>query len=229
MGRANDRTLALANRSVAGSEGDPNRGSFQPAFADESIDRMCNRSSDRGREGNRVVSFASRLAPTMILWKAQIPCGSEPAREDVSENASGGNSMVDFHTGGCHCGQLRYQFSGPLHDIAHCHCSICRRVSGGIVTTWITVPASSLSMAGRDAGAVRLFTHLRALFLRQLWGATGIGDPPEPGQHRRDHRHPRPPGTGPGRTAHLDRQPLAVAAPGRAFAGRSRRNALIRK
>ncbi len=51
--------------------------------------------------------------------------------------------MVDIHTGGCHCGHLRYQFSGPLHDIAHCHCSICRRVSGGIVTTWITVPVSA--------------------------------------------------------------------------------------
>jgi len=51
--------------------------------------------------------------------------------------------MANIHTGGCHCGHLRYQFSGPLHDIAHCHCSVCRRVSGGIVTTWITVPASA--------------------------------------------------------------------------------------
>lgn len=51
--------------------------------------------------------------------------------------------MSDIHTGGCHCEQLRYQFSGPLRDIAHCHCSICRRVSGGIVTTWITVPVST--------------------------------------------------------------------------------------
>ncbi|MDD1020970.1 GFA family protein [Pseudomonas sp. TNT2022 ID1048] len=49
--------------------------------------------------------------------------------------------MSELHTGGCHCGRLRYQFSGPLRDIAHCHCSICRRVSGGLVTTWITLPA----------------------------------------------------------------------------------------
>lgn len=49
--------------------------------------------------------------------------------------------MGELHTGGCHCGRLRYQFSGPLRDIAHCHCSICRRVSGGLVTTWITLPA----------------------------------------------------------------------------------------
>ena len=53
--------------------------------------------------------------------------------------------MTSTHTGGCHCGTLRYQFSGPLNDIAHCHCSICRRVSGGIVTTWITVPASTFA------------------------------------------------------------------------------------
>ena len=49
--------------------------------------------------------------------------------------------MSELHTGGCHCGRLRYQFSGPLQDIAHCHCAICRRVSGGLVTTWITLPA----------------------------------------------------------------------------------------
>ncbi|MCK9812967.1 GFA family protein [Pseudomonas sp. MAFF 302046] len=51
--------------------------------------------------------------------------------------------MSELHQGGCHCGGLRYQFSGPLRDIAHCHCSICRRVSGGLVTTWITLPASA--------------------------------------------------------------------------------------
>ena len=53
--------------------------------------------------------------------------------------------MSELHTGGCHCGRLRYQFSGPLRDIAHCHCSICRRTSGGLVTTWITLPASAFT------------------------------------------------------------------------------------
>ena len=45
--------------------------------------------------------------------------------------------MSDLHSGGCQCGALRYQFRAPLRDIAHCHCSVCRRCSGGIVTTWI--------------------------------------------------------------------------------------------
>lgn len=51
--------------------------------------------------------------------------------------------MHPVHHGGCHCGQLRYQFAAPLADIAHCHCSVCRRSSGGILTTWITVPLAS--------------------------------------------------------------------------------------
>ncbi|KAA0945328.1 MULTISPECIES: GFA family protein [unclassified Pseudomonas] len=53
--------------------------------------------------------------------------------------------MSDLHAGGCHCGRVRYQFSGPLVDIAHCHCSICRRASGGLVTTWITLPRSAFA------------------------------------------------------------------------------------
>ena len=48
--------------------------------------------------------------------------------------------MQDVTEGGCHCGALRYRLEGNLTDIAHCHCSICRRVSGGLVATWLTLP-----------------------------------------------------------------------------------------
>ncbi|MDP2748143.1 GFA family protein [Pseudomonas sp.] len=51
--------------------------------------------------------------------------------------------MSAIHQGGCHCGALRYEFAAPLRDIAHCHCTICRRSTGGIVTTWISVPLAS--------------------------------------------------------------------------------------
>ncbi|MGB4074048.1 GFA family protein [Pseudomonas sp.] len=51
--------------------------------------------------------------------------------------------MSAIHQGGCQCGALRYEFEAPLRNIAHCHCSICRRTTGGIVTTWITVPLTS--------------------------------------------------------------------------------------
>lgn len=51
--------------------------------------------------------------------------------------------MSELQTGGCHCGNLRYQLDAPVNDIAHCHCSICRRTSGGIVMTWTSVPVEA--------------------------------------------------------------------------------------
>jgi hypothetical protein len=51
--------------------------------------------------------------------------------------------MTEIHSGGCQCGAMRYEFAAPLQDVAHCHCSVCRRTSGGIVTTWITVPLAN--------------------------------------------------------------------------------------
>ncbi|WEL55712.1 GFA family protein [Pseudomonas kermanshahensis] len=51
--------------------------------------------------------------------------------------------MQNVTEGGCHCGDLRYRLEGALTDVAHCHCSICRRVSGGLVVTWLTVPRSA--------------------------------------------------------------------------------------
>lgn len=60
--------------------------------------------------------------------------------------------MTDLHTGGCHCGRLRYRFDAPLRDIAHCHCSICRRSSGGLLVTWITVPGARFSWTAGEPG-----------------------------------------------------------------------------
>ncbi|WP_449430365.1 GFA family protein [Pseudomonas putida] len=50
--------------------------------------------------------------------------------------------MADVTEGGCHCGALRYRLRGDLTDVAHCHCSICRRVSGALLVTWLTLPRS---------------------------------------------------------------------------------------
>ncbi|MEQ1503171.1 MAG: GFA family protein [Myxococcota bacterium] len=45
-------------------------------------------------------------------------------------------------SGGCACGAVRYTVDGPIDDVAHCHCGLCRR-HGGIVTTWATVPQTT--------------------------------------------------------------------------------------
>ncbi|ALG67663.1 GFA family protein [Beggiatoa leptomitoformis] len=46
--------------------------------------------------------------------------------------------------GGCYCGEIRYHIEQTtLTDVAICHCSICRRVSGGTSITWASVPLTA--------------------------------------------------------------------------------------
>lgn len=43
-------------------------------------------------------------------------------------------------TGSCHCGYVQYRIDADeLTDVANCHCSICRRSTGGTFVTWATV------------------------------------------------------------------------------------------
>jgi len=37
---------------------------------------------------------------------------------------------LELHRGGCECGGVRYQVTGPLRDVVVCHCSRCRRTHG---------------------------------------------------------------------------------------------------
>jgi hypothetical protein len=41
--------------------------------------------------------------------------------------------MEKVSTGGCMCGQVRYEVHGVLRDIICCHCEQCRRSSGHFV------------------------------------------------------------------------------------------------
>jgi hypothetical protein len=43
-------------------------------------------------------------------------------------------------TGGCFCGYIRYEAGGtPFHETI-CHCTICRRSTGGACVAWFSVP-----------------------------------------------------------------------------------------
>jgi hypothetical protein len=39
-------------------------------------------------------------------------------------------SPRSVHTGGCLCGGVRYEVTGPLRDVVECHCAMCRRTHG---------------------------------------------------------------------------------------------------
>jgi len=67
-------------------------------------------------------------------------------------------------TGGCLCGACRYSIDGAVEDVAHCHCGMCRRASGGIVTTWLTVARPAFRWLTDAAAAYRSSAGARRLF-----------------------------------------------------------------
>jgi hypothetical protein len=38
--------------------------------------------------------------------------------------------------GGCLCGKVHYEVNGPLFNVHHCHCSLCRRQHGAAFSTY---------------------------------------------------------------------------------------------
>ena len=48
------------------------------------------------------------------------------------------------HTGGCHCGAIRYEVSGPPKNHALCHCSDCRRHAGAPMVGWTMFAAENV-------------------------------------------------------------------------------------
>jgi hypothetical protein len=43
-------------------------------------------------------------------------------------------------TGRCLCGTVRYEIDGPFSNMAHCHCSMCRKHHGAAFATFVGAP-----------------------------------------------------------------------------------------
>jgi hypothetical protein len=54
-------------------------------------------------------------------------------------------------TGRCECATVKYQVLGELKEYCHCHCSICRRISGAAFVTWGGIARDEFSyVSGED-------------------------------------------------------------------------------
>ena len=71
-----------------------------------------------------------------------------------------------MYTGGCLCGVVRYEITGPIKNIVYCHCSQCRKAQGsafatnGIVqTTDFSFKSGEMDLTGYESspGQVKYF------------------------------------------------------------------------
>lgn len=46
--------------------------------------------------------------------------------------------MVETRSGGCHCGQVRFEVIGPIEEVLDCNCSICTKKG---FLHWIVPPS----------------------------------------------------------------------------------------
>jgi len=58
--------------------------------------------------------------------------GAEPARRRRRRD---NGPVADVVSGGCLCGGVRFEITGPWIRASHCHCVRCRRHSGGAALT----------------------------------------------------------------------------------------------
>lgn len=57
-----------------------------------------------------------------------------------------------MHRGACLCGALRYEVDGPLRDMGHCHCSLCRKHHGSAFATYVAADPNAVRvLAGEHA------------------------------------------------------------------------------
>lgn len=59
-------------------------------------------------------------------------------------------------TGSCLCGAVRWRLDGPLGNVTHCHCSMCRKAHGAPFATYAEGRAADYRL---DAGADAIVSH----------------------------------------------------------------------
>jgi hypothetical protein len=57
----------------------------------------------------------------------------------------------DTLRGSCLCGAVRFEVTEPFTRVSNCHCTTCKRISGGVGTVTGRVPTSAVRVvAGRE-------------------------------------------------------------------------------
>lgn len=71
---------------------------------------------------------------------------------DMTTSADQGTNEVH---GGCACGQVRYEVASAPVQIVACHCSLCRRISGGPFSVYVVVREKDFRLTAGETSRYR--------------------------------------------------------------------------
>ena len=80
-------------------------------------------------------------------------------------------------SGSCLCGNMRYRVRGPWLRFVHCHCSRCRKVSGGSHATNLFVEAGNLRFVSGEGQTGRYDLPTAARFATSFCKTCGARVP----------------------------------------------------
>ena len=64
--------------------------------------------------------------------------------------------MTKIYTGGCLCGDIRFEAAGPAEFPHTCSCTMCQRHSGALTVAWVEFPKDAVTWTG-PGGAPTLY------------------------------------------------------------------------
>jgi len=67
-------------------------------------------------------------------------------------------------TGGCLCGQVRYEADGEPSARALCHCETCRRIHAAPMVGWFSVPRDSFRLVQGEPRSFASSARVKRLF-----------------------------------------------------------------
>jgi hypothetical protein len=64
---------------------------------------------------------------------------------------------TELVSGGCLCGQVRYEYDGDIGSANYCHCQDCRRTTGSAFNIGVRLQSAALRIV---AGSVKTYTKI---------------------------------------------------------------------
>lgn len=68
------------------------------------------------------------------------------------------------YQGGCFCGRVRYRFETAPMAVSHCHCDMCRRLTGAPFITWMTITPDTFSFTNEQPAHFRSSDEAQRIF-----------------------------------------------------------------